>query len=253
MTSSSGESSRSPSPVISKSKGKGKGKATKEKSTDKPQDADWAYTPPSNFKAVKDVHDAEEWDWEAFKEDKELELWLIRVPEGVKPRHLESVSIQIPSSSSKSSKVGSISRKREKYDIHEYRDDSAHQSIGEEIKNISCLLPKRTKKGELRLTPRPITRRLIVSSQGVTAKPSEIDSAIERQNPERFSYPKELLTHTFMPYGSQSHLPTPPGDDMEVDVPQTQKDEEKKKKRKKPTEDATSSSPKKAKKAKVGK
>ncbi|KAJ8093392.1 hypothetical protein PM082_020249 [Marasmius tenuissimus] len=253
--SSSSDSSRSPSPAPAKSKGKSKGK----KATERPeeQDLNWAYAPPPTFKLVKDVHDSEDWDWEALNEDKGLELWLIRVPEGVQPKHLNNVSIQLPSSSASSSKVGEISRKRGSYDIHEYRDDAIHQSkLGEEIKNITCVLPKRKGKGEMRLAPRPIARRLVVSAQEVTATPpEETDPTLEQQNPKRFSYPKNLLKHKFMPYGSRSHLQSPSEDvEMDVEVPQTQEKEKEKskKKRKEPTDD--SASPRKSnKKTKVAK
>ncbi|KAK1225538.1 hypothetical protein PQX77_011519 [Marasmius sp. AFHP31] len=240
--SSSSESLRSPSPVPAKKKGKSKGKAT-----DRPeeQDPNWAYAPPSTFKLVKDVHDSEDWDWEAINENKGLELWLIRVPEGVQPKHLKDISIQLPSSSASSSKVGEISRKRGNYDIHEYRDDAInHSKLGEEIKNMTCVLPTRNKKGEMRLAPRPIARRLVVSAQEVTATPpEETDPTLERQNPKRFSYPKDLLKHKFMPYGSRSHLQSPSEDvDMDVEVPQTQEKEKdkSKKKRKEPIDDSPS-------------
>ncbi|KAL0070384.1 hypothetical protein AAF712_002215 [Marasmius tenuissimus] len=237
--SSSSDSSRSPSPAPAKSKGKSKGK----KATERPeeQDLNWAYAPPPTFKLVKDVHDSEDWDWEALNEDKGLELWLIRVPEGVQPKHLNNVSIQLPSSSASSSK----------------------SKLGEEIKNITCVLPKRKGKGEMRLgvfqllkaillvlvsdvfvAPRPIARRLVVSAQEVTATPpEETDPTLEQQNPKRFSYPKNLLKHKFMPYGSRSHLQSPSEDvEMDVEVPQTQEKEKEKskKKRKEPTDDSAS-------------
>ena len=181
--------------------------------------------------------------------------------------------IQLPSSPSGSSKVGTISRKREKYDIHEYRDDTIHRSqLGEEIKNITCVLPKRNKKGEMRLgesvtltlcslaevwnssAPRPISRRLVVSAQEVAATPLEADPRDERRNPERFSYPKKLLKHTFMPYGSHSHRSVSSEDvEMDVDAPQPrEKEKDETKKRKQRADDAPSPKQK-SKKPKVGK
>ncbi|KAG7086381.1 hypothetical protein E1B28_002338 [Marasmius oreades] len=221
MPSSSDESSSSGSTtsVQKKWKGKmkGKGKVNKEKSTDKSQDPSWAYKPPHKYSAMKDVHDEDEWDWDTFQGNKDLELWLIRVPDGVKPQHLENVSIQ-GLSNSKDPKLGTISSKQGKYDIYEYRDADPPVG-GEEIKNISCLLPRRGKKDELRLAPRPIARRLVVSSHEVKATPIDDEAAIELMNPRRFSYSKEMLTHKFMPYGS--HLPTPP-EDVDMDVEEIQ-------------------------------
>ncbi|KAF9265932.1 hypothetical protein L218DRAFT_986099 [Marasmius fiardii PR-910] len=262
-SSSESSSSRSPSPAPKKGKRKGKEKVTKEKpSGDKSesQDPNWAYQPPHKYNQVKDVHDSEEWDWDAFHENKDLEIWLIRVPDGVKPRHLENASIRdLSGSASKDSKIGTIKSKRGEYDIFEYRDDGPPVG-GEEIKNISCLLPRRGKKGELRLAPRPVARRLVVSSHEVVATPIVHDSAIEHTTPKRFSYSKEMLTHKFIPYGS--HLPTPPEDvAMDVDevqpAPSEPQPEEKhsegsksKGKRKKRVEEE--STPKKSKKVKIG-
>jgi len=55
--------------------------------------------------------------------------------------------------------------------------------------------------------PKPIARHLVVSAQDIipTSDPSvpvAADSARTYQNPPRQSYPKELLKHRFMPYGS---------------------------------------------------
>jgi hypothetical protein len=92
------------------------------------------------------------------------------------------------------------------------------------MKSLSCLLPRKSKKGRLyagrylsffknyfyqhatflRTAPKPIARHIIISAQ--PAQPSTtIDSAsteITLTNPPREKYPPELLTHRFMPYGS---------------------------------------------------
>ncbi|ESK85196.1 proteophosphoglycan ppg4 [Moniliophthora roreri MCA 2997] len=202
MSSSSDESSSSSSssgtpPPVDKSKGKGKGKG-------KGRDASKEYVPTKGFKVVNEVNDSEEWDWDAFKENEDLELWLIRVPDNVKLKHLEGVPIEL-SRSSKSTKVGTINKKNSSCDIWNIGDDASDQLVGgEEMKHISCVLPRRTKKGELRLAPRPIARHLVVSAPAVTPSTPEDgeETPIQLKNPPRHSYPKELLTHRFVPYGS---------------------------------------------------
>jgi hypothetical protein len=55
--------------------------------------------------------------------------------------------------------------------------------------------------------PKPITRHIIVSAPPVVATPLPENGLTPDgpyQNPPRFSYPKEVLKHKFLPYGAQS-------------------------------------------------
>ena len=59
----------------------------------------------------------------------------------------------------------------------------------------------------LRIAPKPIARHLVLSAQDVIPTldplvPPAADTARTHQNPPRQSYPKEVLKHRFMPYGS---------------------------------------------------
>ncbi|KAK7040258.1 hypothetical protein VNI00_009724 [Paramarasmius palmivorus] len=251
MSSSSDESSSSgtPPPV---NKGKGKGKESSS------QKHDTSYVPSKGFKVVTNVNDSEEWDWDTLDENEDLELWLIRVPDNVKPKHLEKISIE-SSRSSKSTKVGTINRKNSNYDIWNVGDDASDQLVGgEEMKHVSCLLPRRTKKGELRLASRSIARHLIVSAQAVTPSTAGEEAPIQLKNPPRHSYPKGLLTHRFTPYGAVVSRTTEndAGDADAMDVDESAKQTEAtgaKVKRKKVSEQEQSSPSKKSKKPKVAK
>lgn len=44
---------------------------------------DWAYAPPEGSVAVDGEID-EDFDWESLKDNEDLELWIVRVPEGVR-------------------------------------------------------------------------------------------------------------------------------------------------------------------------
>src|ERR1700722_2256258 len=44
---------------------------------------EWAYTPPRGYSLADHDVDCHEFDWDAVKDD-DLELWLIRTPEGVR-------------------------------------------------------------------------------------------------------------------------------------------------------------------------
>ena len=84
-------SSSSPEPEVSLKKAQ---KLTKEKSKqpavvhtphgkNEGTNTDWAYQPPAGAELVDGEID-EDFDWDALKDSEDLELWVIRVPEGVR-------------------------------------------------------------------------------------------------------------------------------------------------------------------------
>ncbi|KAL1742219.1 hypothetical protein HDZ31DRAFT_43716 [Schizophyllum fasciatum] len=206
--SSSPSSSRSssPEPVARKPNDKGKQKEA--------GIANWALEPPSGAVAIDDASvNVGEFDWDAVNADPDNEVWLIRVPEGVKPKHLEASVLSSSSlaKTSRTGKVGSLSRKHTTYDVWSLADvDDAENADpegaaatpvgGEELRALSCLLPRRKKRGDLYLAPKPVARHLVFSARELQPAPPQ--SAIPLQNPPRQSYPEEMLTHKFMPYGS---------------------------------------------------
>jgi len=52
------------------------------------------------------------------------------------------------------------------------------------------------------VAPKPIARHLVLAAQPVKPTPKTNNSTESFKNPQRPSYPKELLKHRFMPYGS---------------------------------------------------
>ncbi|KAI0792687.1 hypothetical protein C8Q75DRAFT_713833 [Abortiporus biennis] len=292
MASSSSSGSRSPSPEPfsqtvskkshSKSKDKGKGKEQTKSSTHKPKpilkpqsrreehgrnegiDPEWAYEPPAGATLVDPLVDFGEFDWDEVKrkaENDEVEVWVVRVPNAIKPKYLENIKFDIPSSTStqkKSIKVGQIDRKHTSYDVWSLppsandEDESmeAHPEEeqdevigGDEMKTLSCLLPRSKKGGKLFMAPKVPIRHIVVSAQPVTTSPPE-DRPPVYQNPARPSYSKEVLTHRFMPLGSLAPSNAPSDisfvehqevQAMDVDV--DKKPEEKKHKAKKVKKD----------------
>ena len=99
MSSDSDRSSSSPEPEISLQKASKQSKDKSKKSSGQPAvvhtphgrnegvDPDWAYKPPAGMKLVDGALD-EEFDWESLKDNDDLELWIVRVPEGVRAIHL---------------------------------------------------------------------------------------------------------------------------------------------------------------------
>ncbi|KAJ8508169.1 hypothetical protein ONZ45_g9529 [Pleurotus djamor] len=229
MSSSSSSSSRSPSPepVVKKSK-KPNGPSSSKDEGNSP------FQPPP--KAVlldhTDFND-DDFDWDAVAANDDCEVWLIRIPDGVKPKYLENLKIELPPTTSRSTKVGTLNRKLANYDVwsigdgHAERDDADASIVGEEIRNLTCLLPRKGKQGQLYQSPKPITRRLVVAAQPVTPSLADAPAPVLYQNPPRQSYPKELLRHRFMPFGSEVTEITEQQADvtaMDVDSPTQKKD-----------------------------
>ncbi|KAJ3506952.1 hypothetical protein NLJ89_g6571 [Agrocybe chaxingu] len=207
-SSSSPRSSETPPPTISPkqrtSKDKGKTKATAPGDHGKNEgvDLNWDYKPPAGAVLLNDKdEDAGEFDWDAVNDDDDVELWLIRVPEGIKPKHLVNLEVDVPSSS-KSSCIGTLQRKHAAFDLWSVGDDDSQPIGGEEIKSLECLLPRKSKKGKLFPAPKPITHHIVIAAKAVTPTPPIDAGAMQYKNPSRHSYPNEVLKHKFMPTGS---------------------------------------------------
>ncbi|TFK31974.1 hypothetical protein BDQ12DRAFT_639357 [Crucibulum laeve] len=185
-----------------KTKDKGKNKAAAN-GKNEGTDSNWAYQPPQGTVLVEDDVDAGEFDWDVIKQNEDLELWLIRVPDSVKPKHLDNLKLEVPSSS-KTARIGSLKRKLATYDMWNVGDDVDQQPVGgEEVKGLSCLLPRKGRKGRLYPAPKSITRHLVMSAQAVVPAALETEEGTPKyKNPPRQCYPKDVLTHRFVPFNS---------------------------------------------------
>ncbi|KAK7024045.1 hypothetical protein R3P38DRAFT_2956223, partial [Favolaschia claudopus] len=212
---SSASASPEPEPKLAKTKTKAAAAAEKNGSHNEGRnegtDAHWAYSPPTKSVRLEESADMGEFDWDALKDNPDLELWLVRIPEGVKPKYLETAQLELPSGSKrdskKSAKLGMLQRKHVAYDIWSVGEDEPEEMpiAGEEVKGLSCLLPRKTKKGKLYSAPTPIARTIVMAAQ--PAKPtlpesSSTSSPNVYRNPPRESHPIELLSHSFVPYGA---------------------------------------------------
>ncbi|KAK7688857.1 hypothetical protein QCA50_007546 [Cerrena zonata] len=170
---------------------------------------DWEYKPPPGAALVNHAVDAGEFDYESLKgQEEHLEMWIIRVPDTVRPKALSNLSLDVPSGS-KTSKVGSLERKHASYDVWYLGDDTNDAVGGEEVKNLSVLVPRAKKGGKLYAAPKLPTRHFVLSARPPlpTPDPSSESSSqdsltIQHKNPPRPTYPKEVLKHRFVPFGS---------------------------------------------------
>ncbi|KAF8881287.1 hypothetical protein CPB84DRAFT_1851624 [Gymnopilus junonius] len=200
---SSSRSSATPPPQLiekkkkkkSESKDKSK-KATAPSGSGKNEgvDPNWDYAPPPGATLIEEDKelDAGDFDWDRINDNEDLELWLIRIPDSVKPKYLDNLNVDILHPLKAAALVNC-------------RANTRRSTFGgEEIKGISCLLPCKSKKGRLYPAPKPIARHIVLSAQEVkpTLDPNA-DSPTVYKNPPRYSYPKEVLKHKFLPYGAR--------------------------------------------------
>ncbi|KIJ63359.1 hypothetical protein HYDPIDRAFT_29611 [Hydnomerulius pinastri MD-312] len=165
-------------------------------------DPHWAYQPPAGAVLLDHAVEPEEFDWDMVKDDDDTEIWLIRVPDSIKEKHLEGLEVD-PPSSSRTARVGGLTRKNSTYDVWSIADDDTDVIGGEELRGVSCLLPRKKKKGKLCTAPKAIARHIIIAAQPpIPAVPEH--QPIVHQNPPRPSYPKDVLKHHFTPYGARS-------------------------------------------------
>jgi len=221
----------SPEPVLASKKTKKSKDSTKKKSKksaafvsedaglDEGTDPELALKPPSGAVLVDHSGDFGDFDWDKVNDDENLELWLIRVPDGLKTKYLHDLRLDIPSSS-KTMRVGHIDRKTTTFDVWSLGEDQVEAVGGEELKGFTCLLPRRRKGGKLYQAPKPVARHLVISARPSlpTPDPSAESSGSSPiyKNPPRPRIPPELLKHRFMPLGSEVSVGDAP-EVMEVD------------------------------------
>ncbi|GAA6026966.1 hypothetical protein JCM8097_006001 [Rhodosporidiobolus ruineniae] len=137
------------------------------------------YTPPSGLKAVKVSAANDELDWDAINGDKDLELWAVRVPAGLRAKHLDGLTLTLPSDKAVTdplqpvghistkkggdyaaylSSVGGPSSNKRRRDGEEAEESEA-PGAGE-LKSLVPLLPRKSKDNKLFQAPRPISHTL---------------------------------------------------------------------------------------------
>ncbi|KAI0027386.1 hypothetical protein K488DRAFT_23713, partial [Vararia minispora EC-137] len=173
---------------------------------------DWAYHPPEYSAPAEYGVEFGEFDYDAVKEDEEAELWIVRAPTSLKPKHFHNLRLSVPSS--RPGIVGSVERKNATYDVWACKRDGVlsgeHSSIpGEELSTLSVLLPRSKKGGRLYQTAKPVTGHFAVVASPTRSTVRDGDAPelsssfpVACKNSPRFSYPEHLLKHRFMPCGS---------------------------------------------------
>ncbi|KAG8965297.1 hypothetical protein FRC00_006120 [Tulasnella sp. 408] len=217
------------------------------------------WKPPKGYVKVNvdDSGQGKTFDYDTIKNDPNLEIWVMRMPLSIKPKHLENLTIQMPASPSSSSaqSVASLNRKDKHYDIQLLppQSDAAHTTgdhhsatetggLGEagELKSLSVLLP-RSKTNSLVLAPRPPARHVLITQAAPLPTPTPPDNQLYTGPPAPRPQPLDKLVHAFRPIGSLAP-PQPPSRQPQAfpmnleerqDGPEDLADERPKKKRRK--------------------
>ncbi|GAA5874295.1 hypothetical protein JCM3774_000933 [Rhodotorula dairenensis] len=146
------------------------------------------YSPPEGFKQVKAQNVASGIDWDQIKEDGDLELWTVRVPAGVKPKHLDGLTLTLPEGdlADPVQPVGTFTAKKAEYNVYlgsvpvsadtassskRRRDEPAAgddevasgQGAAGELQTLVPLLPRKSQGNKLFQAPRPVARTLTIT------------------------------------------------------------------------------------------
>jgi DNA-directed RNA polymerase I subunit RPA34.5 len=155
--------------------------------------------------------------------DPNLEIWAIRLPLQLKPKYLDKMAFPLSQSSSTGGPIARISagKKQTQYDI-----TLASNSTGaEEMKGMTCLLPRRTKSGKLLICQYLFPVRTMIDTYPISAQkpfaghlllsespaapvastsiqgdlPTTTSPAMPFPSSRRFSHPPHLLKHRYTP------------------------------------------------------
>ncbi|KAG8764230.1 hypothetical protein FRC11_011246 [Ceratobasidium sp. 423] len=186
---------------------------------------DLSYKPPKFMKKLASVDDEATdagFEWDTLNSNPNIDVWAIRIPAGLKSTDLAGLKIKLPSSGS-ADVTGTLKKGDNKYKLQSV--DGEDTFGGEEMQNLSCLVPKKGDGGALYPMPRPFKRLILAREDPTPIPPLSVPSS----QPTRRPQPLDRLKHVFAPIGSEPV--SPPSSAMGVDQPA--ETESPKKKRKK--------------------
>ncbi|GAA6057660.1 hypothetical protein JCM3770_000285 [Rhodotorula araucariae] len=141
------------------------------------------YTPPAGFKPLKATVGQGALDWDDLKNDTDLELWAVRVPAGLKLKHLDGVTLTLPPSdlAAPQQPVAHFTAKKAEYDAYlsvggsstaagkrkrdgdDDADDRMAPTTGAgELAAAVPLIPRKSQGNKLFAAPRPIVHTLTI-------------------------------------------------------------------------------------------
>ncbi|KAH7340145.1 hypothetical protein B0J17DRAFT_704674 [Rhizoctonia solani] len=185
---------------------------------------DLSYKPPKSMKKLTSVDDEAVdagFEWSALDSNPDIDVWAVRIPAGLKPADLAGLNIKLPSGGS--GVTGTFKKGDSSYKLQSLDGESTFG--GEEMQNLSCLVPKKGDGGALYTISRPL-KHLVLTREDPTPTPP---LSAPPSQPTRRPQPLDRLKHAFAPIGSEPV--SPPSSTMDVDRP-TENESPKKKQKK---------------------
>ncbi|CAO3613063.1 unnamed protein product [Cunninghamella echinulata] len=167
------------------------------------------------------------YDVEDIENDNDKEIWLIRVPQQVEKKSLDSLSFKYPKTAGKPLSKLLINEKDTftLYKVPEGKNLEADVGIsGQEMLGFNCLLPSKNKQGKLVFAPKKITNYLILDEE-VTIPDGTLLSESIRDTPITKREHPEGLKMRYKPYGYYTGQQNT-NDDEEKDIQMKEDDEQ---------------------------
>ncbi|CAE6444070.1 unnamed protein product [Rhizoctonia solani] len=186
---------------------------------------DLSYKPPKSMKKLTSVDDEAidaGFEWNALDSNPDIDVWAVRIPAGLKPSDLAGLTIKLPSGNS-TSVAGTFKKGVSSYRLQSVEEEDAFG--GEEMQNLSCLVPKRGDGGVLYTIPRPLKRLILTQEVPIPTPP--VSAPLSQ--PVRRPQPLDRLKHAFAPIGSEPI--SPPSSTTDVDQPAETESPKKKQKK----------------------
>ncbi|KAJ1310527.1 hypothetical protein OPQ81_007257 [Rhizoctonia solani] len=174
---------------------------------------DLSYKPPKSMKKLTSVDEEamnSGFEWNTLDSNPDIDVWAVRIPSGLKASDLAGLKIKLPSGSSTGIK-GTFKKGDSHYKLQSV--DGEDTFGGDEMQNLSCLVPKKESGGALYILPRPLKRLILTQEDPVPTPPT----SVPQSQPARRQQPLDRLKHAFAPIGSEPVSPL--SSTMDVDQP----------------------------------
>ncbi|SGY41184.1 BQ5605_C003g02480 [Microbotryum silenes-dioicae] len=133
------------------------------------------YTPPPGYKALRSSAvstSAIPLDYDKLASSSaKNQIWLVRLPRGLKPSALDGQTLQLPSGSDATSDdfvsdepLARFTKHSVPYSVHQVpSSSSAPSSVGSEMQHFVPIVPRGSKNGKLYQAPLPVSRQLYIT------------------------------------------------------------------------------------------
>ncbi|ORY56428.1 hypothetical protein BCR35DRAFT_355612 [Leucosporidium creatinivorum] len=138
------------------------------------------YKAPKGLKLVSGIVGKSAIDFDDLQANPELQLWAVRVPDGVKPSALDGLVINLPTDKKKVAKgpLATFTPKKSstEYEVHFADEEAPEDAVagqkrkrqegghgGEEMRSLVPLLPQKSKGDKLFAAPQPLTHHLVIT------------------------------------------------------------------------------------------